>query len=108
RPDILVGAKGGTSGYIPFGLVAASGSVFDTVMAGPGFVHGFTYSHHAVGAAVAGEVLRILEAEHLVEASAAKGELLLARARERLGSHAHVGEIRGRGLLVGPELVADR
>ncbi|HEY4227811.1 MAG TPA: aminotransferase class III-fold pyridoxal phosphate-dependent enzyme [Candidatus Limnocylindrales bacterium] len=108
RPDILVGAKGGSSGYVPFGLVAASGQVFDTVMDGPGFVHGFTYSHHAVGAAVAGEVLRIIEAEGLVEASAVKGERLLGRLRERLGGHPNVGEIRGRGLLLGVELVADR
>ncbi|MEA2675522.1 MAG: hypothetical protein QOI92_2714, partial [Chloroflexota bacterium] len=72
------------------------------------FVHGFTYSHHPVGAAVAGEVLRIIETEGLVEASAAKGELLLARLRARLGDHPHVGEIRGRGLLLGVELVADR
>ncbi|HYK95055.1 MAG TPA: aminotransferase class III-fold pyridoxal phosphate-dependent enzyme [Candidatus Dormibacteraeota bacterium] len=108
RPDILVGAKGGASGYIPFGLVAASGAVFDAIMDGPGFVHGFTYSHHAVGAAVAGEVLRILESEGLVEAAADKGEVLLARLRERLGDHPHVGDIRGRGLLLGVELVADR
>ena len=108
RPDILVGAKGGTSGYVPFGLVAASGQVFDAVMAGPGFVHGFTYSHHAVGSAAAGEVLRILESEHLVEASATKGERLQARLRERLGGHPHVGDVRGKGLLVGVELVADR
>jgi adenosylmethionine-8-amino-7-oxononanoate aminotransferase len=108
RPDILVGAKGGASGYTPFGLVAACGSIFDAVMDGPGFVHGFTYSHHAVGAAVAGEVLRILEAEGLVEAAAAKGEVLLARLHERLDGHPHVGEIRGRGLLLGVELVADR
>src|SRR5215207_2349165 len=66
RPDIVVGAKGGTSGYWPFGFVAASGAVRDTVLAEPpGFVHGFTYSHHAVGAAAAAEVLRILEAEAL-------------------------------------------
>jgi adenosylmethionine-8-amino-7-oxononanoate aminotransferase len=108
RPDLLVGAKGGTSGYFPFGLVAASGAVRETVLDGPGFVHGFTYSHHAVGAAVAGEVLRILEDEHLVEASAAKGELLLSLLRDRLGGHPNVGEIRGRGLLVGLELVASR
>jgi adenosylmethionine-8-amino-7-oxononanoate aminotransferase len=61
-----------------------------------------------VGAAVAGEVLRILETENLVEASATKGERLLALLRARLGDHPNVGEIRGRGLLVGVELVADR
>lgn len=109
RPDILVGAKGGTSGYVPFGLVAASGAVHDAVLAEPpGFVHGFTYSHHAVGAAAAAEVLRILEDEGLVESSAAKGDTLQALLRERLGSHPNVGEIRGRGLLIGLELVADR
>jgi adenosylmethionine-8-amino-7-oxononanoate aminotransferase len=109
RPDIVVGAKGGASGYFPFGLVAASGAVRDTVLGEPpGFVHGFTYSHHAVGAAVAGEVLRILEDEHLVEASATKGERLMALLRDRLGGHPNVGDIRGRGLLLGVELVADR
>jgi hypothetical protein len=109
RPDIVVGAKGGTSGYVPFGLVAASGAVHDTVLSEPpGYVHGFTYSHHAVGAAAAAEVLRILEEEHLVEASASKGERLQALLRDRLGDHPNVGEIRGRGLLLGVELVADR
>jgi adenosylmethionine-8-amino-7-oxononanoate aminotransferase len=108
RPDILVGAKGATSGYFPFGFVAASDAVRDAVLGGPGFVHGFTYSHHAVGAAVAGEVLRIIEDERLVEASATKGETLRALLDERLADHTNVGEIRGRGLLIGVELVADR
>ena len=108
RPDLLVAAKGATSGYWPFGFVAASGAVHDAVLdAGP-FVHGFTYSHHVVGAAVAREVLRILESERLVDASAAKGEKLRALLAARLGDHPHVGEIRGRGLMVGIELVAER
>src|SRR5690242_16130562 len=78
RPDILVAAKGASSGYWPFGFVAASGEVHEAVTgpAGPGFVHGFTYSHAPVGAAVAREVLRIIETEDLVAASATKGERL--------------------------------
>jgi hypothetical protein len=108
RPDLLVAAKGATSGYWPFGFVAASDEVHGTVTRGPGFVHGFTYSHGPVAAAVAGEVLRILETEGLVEASAHKGERLLAGLRTRLGEHPQVGDIRGAGLLVGLELVADR
>ncbi len=109
RPDMLVAAKGATSGYWPFGFVAASDLVHATVTApGAGFVHGFTYSHAPVGAAVAGEVLRILQREDLVTASANKGERLLALLRTRLGGHPAVGDIRGRGLLVGLELVADR
>lgn len=109
RPDLLVAAKGATSGYWPFGFVAASGHVYETVTApGAGFVHGFTYSHAPVGAAVAREVLRILRDERLVEASAAKGERLRSMLHESLGEHDAVGEVRGRGLMVGVELVADR
>ena len=108
RPDLLVAAKGATSGYWPFGFVAAAGMLVDEVTAGGGFVHGFTYSHQPGAAAVAREVLRILEAESLVEASAVKGERLRALLRDRLGDHPAVGDIRGRGLMVGVELVRDR
>ena len=108
RADILVAAKGAASGYWPFGFVAASGDVHDAVTGGSGFVHGFTYSHAPVGAAVAREVLRILETESLVESSATKGGYLMRLATEAFGEHPAVGEIRGRGLLIGIELVADR
>jgi len=110
RPDLLVAAKGATSGYWPFGFVAASDEIHATLTAtgGPGFVHGFTYSHGPVAAAVAGEVLRILETENLIEASATKGDRLLASLQSRLRDDQRVGEVRGRGLLVGVELVADR
>ncbi len=108
RPDILVAAKGATSGYWPYGFVSASAEVADTVLGAGPFVHGFTYSHSVVGAAVAREVLRILESEDLVAASAAKGDRLQALLRDRIDEHPNVGEIRGRGLMVGIELVADR
>lgn len=108
RPDVMAAAKGVAGGYFPLGLAVASGHVYETVTTGGGFVHGFTYSHSPVGAAVAAEVLRILEAENLVEASATKGERLLALLTDRMGRHPNVGEIRGRGLLIGLELVADR
>jgi adenosylmethionine-8-amino-7-oxononanoate aminotransferase len=107
RPDIVLAAKGATSGYWPFGFAAAAGHVFDAVAEG-GFIHGFTFSHSIIGAAVAREVVRILREEDLVAASAKKGERLLALARERLGEHPNVGDVRGRGLMVGIELVADR
>jgi len=109
RPDLLVAAKGATSGYWPFGFVAVSDRVYTTITGAPaGFVHGFTYSHSPVAAAVASEVLAILERESLVEASATKGARLLALAQDAFGHHPAVGEIRGRGLMVGIELVADR
>jgi adenosylmethionine-8-amino-7-oxononanoate aminotransferase len=108
RPDLMTAAKGAAGGYFPVGLAIASGEVYDTISAGGGLVHGFTYSHSPVGAAVALEVLRILETEELVAASAAKGERLLALLRDRIGGHPNVGDVRGRGLMVGLELVADR
>jgi adenosylmethionine-8-amino-7-oxononanoate aminotransferase len=108
RPDLLVAAKGATSGYWPFGFVAATGAIHAAVTGSTGFVHGFTYSHSAVGAAVAREVLRTLETERLVEASAAKGDRLRALLSGALGEHPALGEIRGLGLMVGIELVADR
>jgi hypothetical protein len=88
--------------------VAASDAIHAAVTGAGGFIHGFTYSHAPGGAAVAREVLRILRDEDLIAASATKGERLLEILRRRLGDHPLVGEIRGRGLLVGVELVADR
>ncbi len=108
RPDILVAAKGATSGYWPLGFVAASGEIHDAVTSAGPFVHGFTYSHNPVGAAVAREVLRILETEELIGASASKGARLRGLLEDGIGDQPAVGDIRGAGLLVGIELVADR
>ena len=107
RPDILTCGKGSTSGYWPFGFAAASGAVFDTVRPN-GFVHGFTWSHNGVGAAVAHATLRLLRDGDLVGASRAKGELLLKELSNALADSPIVGDVRGIGLMVGIELVADR
>lgn len=107
RPDLLVAAKGAASGYWPLGLTVASGEVHDTVQRA-GFVHGFTYSHHAVGAAAGLAVLKILSRDKLVDAAAQRGDQLDAELRAALGGNPHVGDIRGRGLLQAIELVADR
>jgi adenosylmethionine-8-amino-7-oxononanoate aminotransferase len=109
RPDLLVAAKGATSGYWPFGFAAASGRVYDAVTApGKGFVHGFTHSHSVMGATVANEVFQLLKDERLVDASAEKGVRLMTLLRGALEEHPAVGEIRGRGLMIGVEFVADR
>ncbi|OLT39866.1 aminotransferase class III [Serinicoccus sp. CNJ-927] len=106
RPDLLVAGKGTASGYWPLGLAVASGAVHDTLREG-GFVHGFTYSHHVVGAATGLAVLRVLQREGLVEASARQGERLHAALRRELADVRVVGDVRGRGLLQAVELVAD-
>lgn len=108
RPDILTTGKGSTSGYMPFGFAACSGEVFETVKAHGAFVHGFTWSHNGVGAAVAHATLRRLREGDLVEASARQGERLLKDLTAELSASPIVGDVRGIGLMVGIELVADR
>lgn len=107
RPDILVLAKGAASGYWPLGLAVASSEVHDTLQAG-GFTHGFTYSHHAVGAAAGRAVLGYLRDHDLITKSAERGKQLDAALRAQLGEHPRVGDIRGLGLLCCLELVAHR
>jgi hypothetical protein len=108
-PDIFVSSKGTAGGYFPFGFVAAKGDDVEALRLAHGdFNHGGTFSHHAVGAAAGLAVLDIFERERLVERAAAMGALLKERLALRLGDHPHVGDIRGRGLFLGLELVADR
>jgi hypothetical protein len=107
RPDIVMMAKGASSGYWPLGVCAASRTVSE--VADSMFDHGYTYSHHPAGAAAGLAVLEIIEREGLVERSAEFGTRALSTIRDAVGDHANVGDVRGgRGLLVGIELVADR
>lgn len=106
-PDILTAGKGSTSGYVPFGFAACSGEVFETVRP-KGFVHGFTWSHNGLGAAAAHAVLRRLRDGALVEASRTQGERLLKELATALADSPVVGDVRGVGLMIGVELVADR
>ena len=108
RPDILTSGKGASSGYWPLGLCVASGHVYDTVDEADTFSHGFTWSHHPVGAAVADTVLTIIQREGLVERSRLMGERCRDRLHAALGDHPNVGEVRGIGLLNAVEFVADR
>jgi adenosylmethionine-8-amino-7-oxononanoate aminotransferase len=106
RPDILVLAKGAASGYWPLGLAVASGEVHDRIGRG-GFTHGLTYSHHVVGAAAGRAVLEVLRQRRLVEAAETQGKRLRAGLEARLAGHPAAGDIRGLGLMLAVELVAD-
>jgi adenosylmethionine-8-amino-7-oxononanoate aminotransferase len=107
QPDILTGGKGTTSGYVPFGFAAASRHVHEAIAGGPGFVHGFTWSHHALGASAGLAVLRELKAG-LVDRSRELGARLLDDLRNELADTPVVGDVRGLGLMIGIELVRDR
>jgi adenosylmethionine-8-amino-7-oxononanoate aminotransferase len=106
RPDLVTCGKGMSGGYAPVGAVLASERVVEALAKAGGFVHGFTFSHNPVTAAACRATLDILERERLVERAAAMGEVL-GRRLERLRAHAHVGDVRGRGLLWGVEIEAD-
>ena len=107
-PDVLLLGKGITSGAVPGGAVAVREEIARTIKDKLGsFTHGFTFSHHPVVAAVAREVLSILESEDLV-ARVARLERPFFAALERLKRFDFVGDVRGRGLLAGVELVRDK
>ncbi|CAB3723940.1 aspartate aminotransferase family protein [Trinickia soli] len=108
-PDLLTIAKGLGAGYQPIGATLVSDRIYDAIVSGSGFFqHGHTYMGHATACAAALEVQRVIEKENLLANVAARGEQLRAALRERLGEDPHVGDIRGRGLFVGVELVRER
>lgn len=108
RPDILVAAKGASSGYWPLGLAISSGAVHDTIVAGGGLIHGFTWSHHPVGASVGLAVLDRIRKMRLVDRARVQGKRLLDGLHSSLADHPRVGDVRGMGLLACVELVEDR
>ena len=108
-PDLLTVAKGLAAGYQPMGAVLVSGKVFDAFRKGSGaFQHGHTYMGHPMACAAALAVQRAIRSRNLLANVRRQGEALAEGLRQRLGDHPHVGDIRGRGLFRGIELVADR
>ncbi|HEX6487424.1 MAG TPA: aspartate aminotransferase family protein [Candidatus Dormibacteraeota bacterium] len=107
-PDLLLFAKGVTSGYLPLSGVVMTRAVRDVLrsLGGP-LPHAFTYSGHPVSCAVALRNLRIIEDEGLVERARRQGAKLLEALRT-VEKHGIVGDVRGCGLMSGVELVQDR
>jgi adenosylmethionine-8-amino-7-oxononanoate aminotransferase len=108
-PDILAIAKGLGAGYQPIGAMLCTGAIFEAIRDGSGgFQHGHTYMGHPTACAAGLAVLRRLIDDGLVERCARIGTRLRAELEARFGDHPHVGDIRGRGLFLGLELVDDR
>jgi putrescine aminotransferase len=107
-PDIVIMAKQLSSGYFPISAVGLSRRVVDAVEASGLFVHGYTYSGHPVGAAVALRNLQIMEDEGLVAAAAGASGAIFASGLESIASHPLVGNARACGLLGAVDLVADK
>ncbi|WP_149563392.1 aspartate aminotransferase family protein [Streptomyces cacaoi] len=107
-PDIIVTAKGLTSGYIPLGALLVGDHVAEQLTAGDGFPMGYTYNGHPVAAAVALENLRIIEREGLLARAVEAGAGLHAGLEAALGDLPVVGEIRSVGMMLAVELVTDK
>jgi adenosylmethionine-8-amino-7-oxononanoate aminotransferase len=108
-PDIVTLAKGLAGGYQPIGAVLCSDKVYDAFAAGTGaFVNGHTYSAHPIACAAALAVQDVIRGENLLERVRVAGAYLRERLLERFAGHPYVGDVRGRGLLMAIELVADR
>jgi len=108
-PDLVTLGKGLGAGYQPIGAVMARAPIVERLRAGSGvFQHGHTYIGHPVAAAAALAVQQVIARDGLLAAVAARGASLRARLQEAFGAHPHVGDIRGRGLFLGIELVQER
>ncbi|MEL7313607.1 MAG: aminotransferase [Cyanobacteria bacterium J06559_3] len=111
QADIICFAKGLTSGYMPLSATVAKQHIFEAFLDDPGsdkhFRHISTYGGTPVCTAVALRNIEILQREGLAERAAEMGEYLLERLK-RLLDHPNVGDVRGKGLLLGVELVKDK
>ena len=108
-PDIITVAKGLGAGYQPVGAVLAQGAIVERLRHGSGsFLHGHTYIGHPVAAAAALAVQQVIERDGLLEQVQRRGATLRRMLGDVFGKHEHVGDIRGRGLFLGIELVQDR
>lgn len=108
-PDMICAAKGMSAGYSPLGAVIAKEEIYNTFKQGSGvFVHGHTYGGNPLSAAVALEVIKTLVEDKMVENSRMVGDYLLAQLKETLLPFSYVGDVRGKGLMLGVEIVKDK
>lgn len=108
-PDILCIAKGLGAGYQPIGAMLCSSDVYETVKKGSGFFqHGHTYLGHPMATAAGLAVLQTMLDRNLIDNVKTMGAKLKSALEQEFNQHANVGDIRGRGLFLGLEIVADR
>jgi adenosylmethionine-8-amino-7-oxononanoate aminotransferase len=109
RPDIIAIAKGLGAGYQPVGAMLCSKDIYEAIAAGSGFFqHGHTYLAHPVACAAAHAVLTKIIKTGLPSRAAMMGNKLIQSLQSTFGQHPFIGDIRGRGLFIGMEFVADR
>jgi len=113
KPDILVAAKGLSSGYAPLGAVICTSKIVDAIASGSGsFLHGFTYNAHPISVAAGRAVLSYIHKKNLIATADSRREGTPAahfkQGLDSLRSEGSVGDVRGLGLLWAVEFVADK
>lgn len=107
-PDIIALAKGLGAGYVPLGAMIARRDIVDAVVGAGGFMHGYTYAGNPLACATGLAVLREIFEQDLIAATARIGALLKSRLETLMTRYPFIGDVRGKGLLLAFELVADR
>jgi adenosylmethionine-8-amino-7-oxononanoate aminotransferase len=107
-PDIVALSKGFGAGYAPLGAIVAGAHLVEPVLEAGGFQHGFTYAGNPLACAGGLAVLEELEDQNLIENAALMGDVLKAKLRSLMDRYSFIGDVRGKGLLLAFELVADR
>ncbi|MGB3277746.1 MAG: aspartate aminotransferase family protein [Pseudorhodobacter sp.] len=107
-PDLIALSKGFGSGYAPLGAMIARDDIVEAVMAGGGFIHGFTYAVNPLACAAGVAVLDEIAKRDLVGNAARMGVALQERLNGLMQRYALIGDVRGKGLLCAFELMADR
>jgi adenosylmethionine-8-amino-7-oxononanoate aminotransferase len=107
-PDIIAMAKGFAAGYAPLGAMAARREIVDAVLAHGGFAHGYTYAGNPLACAAGNAVLKEVLDRKLVQNAAEKGKQLKDLLAGLMDRYPFIGDVRGKGLLLAFELVADR
>ncbi len=109
EPDIVCMATGLAAGYQPVGALLCRGQITETIRKGSGFFqHGHTFMGHATAVAASLATLTVIEKQDLLGNVRTRGESMLAGLKDTLAEHPNVGDIRGRGLFIAVEFVADR
>lgn len=108
KPDLIAMSKGYAAGYAPLGAMVARGDMVEAVLDSGGFIHGFTYAGNPLACTAGLAVLEELENNGLIELARTRGDRLKQKLIGLMDKYPFIGDVRGKGLLLAFELMADR
>ena len=108
KPDLIALSKGFAAGYAPLGAMVARDDMVEKVLDAGGFIHGFTYAGNPLACAAGLAVLEEMENKRLIECAQTQGDKLKQMLTELMDKYPFIGDVRGKGLLLAFELMADR